>query len=106
MITIERIFVEVNNLDPDDLRRWIEARLVRPDGEPGAYRFAEMDVARIRLILELRDVFEVGEPVLPTVLSLIDQIYDLRRRMRQLNQAMEHILPAESRAALLRHLEG
>jgi len=106
MITIERIFVEVQNLDPDDLRRWIEARLIRPDGEPGAYLFAEIDVARIRLILELRDMFEVSEPALPTVLSLIDQIYDLRRRMRHLNQAMERILPAESRAALLRHLEG
>jgi chaperone modulatory protein CbpM len=106
MITVERFLVEVRDLDPDDLHRWIEARLIRPDGEPGAYRFAEIDVARVRLIVALRDVFEVSEPALPTVLSLIDQIYDLRRRMRQLNQAMEHILPAESRAALLRHLEG
>lgn len=106
MMTIERILVEVRGLDAGDLQRWIEARLIRPDGAPGAYRFAEIDVARIRLILELRDVLEVTEPALPTVLSLVDQLYDLRRRMRQLSQAMGSVLPAESRAALLRHLDG
>jgi chaperone modulatory protein CbpM len=105
-MTIDRILIEIKNLDPDDLNRWIEACLIRPDGAPGAYRFAEIDVARIRLIVELRDVLDVTEPALPTVLSLIDQLYDLRRRMRQLSQAMETTLPAESRAALLRHLEG
>jgi chaperone modulatory protein CbpM len=106
MISIERIFVEVRDLDPDDLARWIEARLILPDGKPGAYRFEEIDVARIRLIMDLRDVMEITEPALPTVLSLLDQIYDLRRQMRRLDQAMESTLTAEVKAALLRHLEG
>jgi hypothetical protein len=51
-------------------------------------------------------VMEITEPALPTVLSLLDQIYDLRRQMRRLDQAMESTLTAEVKAALLRHLEG
>jgi chaperone modulatory protein CbpM len=102
MMTIETILVEFSNLRPEELHRWIARRYVRPAGEPGEWRFHEMDVARLRLILDLRDTFEITEPALPTVLSLIDQLYDLRRRMHQLNAA----LPAELRAALQGHLEG
>jgi chaperone modulatory protein CbpM len=104
MMTIERVFMEVRELASEDLERWIAAELVRPDGERGDWRFAEIDVARIRLILELRDVLEISEPALPTVLSLLDQLYGMRRRMRQLNEAMEAHLAPDVRAALQRHL--
>ncbi len=104
MITIERIFLEIRNLDPADLDRWIAEQYIRPEGEPGAWRFQEIDVARIRLIIELRDTLEITEPALPTVLSLLDQLYELRRQMRQLNAAMEATLPVEMRAALIGRL--
>ncbi len=106
MIGIETIFVEFSQLRPDELERWIAATYIRPEGEPGAYLFHEIDVARLRLLLELRDTCEVPEPAFPTVLSLLDQLYDLRRRMRRLNDAMEATVPAEIRTALARHLEG
>ncbi len=106
MISLEQVFLEVRTLEPAALERWIAAEWVRPDGGPGAYRFETIDIARIRLILELQEVFEVSEPAMPAVLSLIDQIYDLRRRMRRLNQAMEAVLPSAQLGALLRHLEG
>lgn len=105
MITIERIFLEIRNLDPADLDRWIAEQYIRPEGEPGAWRFQEIDVARIRLIIELRDTLEITEPALPTVLSLLDQLYELRRQMRQLNAAMEATLPVEMRTALALRLE-
>jgi len=106
MMTIEHVVLEVRDLAPADLERWIAAELVRPDGEKGRWRFREIDVARIRLILELRDVLEIDEPALPTVLSLLDQLYGLRRRMRALNEAMETMIAPEVRAALQRHLSG
>ncbi|HQT40235.1 MAG TPA: chaperone modulator CbpM [Acidocella sp.] len=106
MISFERIFVEIRELSPDDLNRWIADNLVRPLGTPGAYQFQEIDVARIKLIMTLRDELEVGEPALPTVLSLLDQLYDLRRQMRRLNEAVETTVPLEIRKALLRHLDG
>jgi chaperone modulatory protein CbpM len=36
----------------------------------------------VRLIRELRDELAVNEEALPVVLSLLDQLYALRRRVR------------------------
>ena len=101
MITIETLRIEVSGLDDDDLLRWIDNAWVRPDGEPGRYLFREIDVARVRLILELRDEMQVNEEALPVVLSLLDQLYALRRQARQLTRAMEQNLPDEVRRNLL-----
>jgi chaperone modulatory protein CbpM len=106
MIGIETIFLEFRGLQRDELDRWITQQWVKPEGAPGAYRFHDIDIARIKLILELRDTMEVPEPALPTVLSLLDQLYEMRRRMKQLNAAMEQALPADMRAVLLQHLGG
>ncbi len=99
MITFDSIKLEILGLDAEELARWIGAELVRADGPPGAWRFEEIDVARIRLILELRHELEVEERSLPIVLSLMDQLYDLRRRMARLNSALGE-LPEEVRAGL------
>jgi chaperone modulatory protein CbpM len=104
MITFEALKVELRDLDREELGRWIEAALVRAEGTPGAWRFQEIDAARIRLILELRHDLEVEEPTLPVVLSLVDQLYDMRRRMRRLNEALTEV-PPEIRAALLTRLQ-
>jgi chaperone modulatory protein CbpM len=104
MITVETILLEIQDLSPDDLSRWIGEDLVRPEGPPGNYRFHEIDVARIRLILELRGTLEVNETALPAMLHLLDQLYGLRRQMRRLNAAMAEIVPEELRIALSNHL--
>jgi chaperone modulatory protein CbpM len=105
MITLETIFVEFTRLHPDDLNRWIAESYIRPEGEPGAYRFRDIDIARLRLIIDLRDTCEIPEPAFPTVLSLIDQLYDLRRQMLHLNAALDELLPAEIRATLQARLQ-
>ncbi len=105
MITFETILLEFHELQAEDLRRWIDNNWVRPAGTAERYEFHEIDLARIRLILELRDTMEVNEPALPTVLSLLDQLYEMRRQMHRLNRAMG-VMPAEMRAMLLAHLEG
>jgi chaperone modulatory protein CbpM len=88
MIPIETVVVEVGGLDRTTLERWIDAALVRPEGEPGAWRFREIDVARVRLIVELRGELRVEERTLPVVLSLLDQLYDARRAMRRFGEAV------------------
>lgn len=95
MITIERITTLVIGLDLQDLGRWIADDWVRPEGSPGHYRFAEIDVARVRLILELRDGMGLDESAIPVVLSLLDQLYETRRGMRQLQAAITATLPPE-----------
>jgi chaperone modulatory protein CbpM len=71
MITLDILRARFTALREDDLQRWIGEGHVR-------------DVERVRLILELRDVMQVNEEALPVVLSLLDQLYALRRRLRDL----------------------
>lgn len=87
MIGIETLCRQIG-LDPANLERWIDAALVRPDGEPGDWRFQEIDVARVRLIVELHHTMHVEEQTLPVVLSLLDQLYDARRALRRIGMAM------------------
>ena len=77
MIDIETLFTQVSGLDPDDLERWILNSWVRPAGNADRYEFREIDVARVRLIQELRDELQVNEDAIPVVLSLLDQLHDV-----------------------------
>jgi chaperone modulatory protein CbpM len=61
-------------------------------------------VARARLILEMRDEMEINEDALPVVLLLLDQLYDLRRQMRDLNSAFLQVVPKDVRLDLAAHL--
>lgn len=89
MITFEILCARFTALSPDDLRRWITEGYVRPGAAEGELQFQEIDVERVRLILELRDEMQVNEEALPLVLSLLDQLYALRRRMKRLGLAPE-----------------
>jgi len=84
MITLDILCARFTSLNPDDLRRWIAEGHIRTDRAADDLIFTEIDVERVRLILELRDLMQVNEEALPIVLSLLDQIYELRRRMRAL----------------------
>jgi chaperone modulatory protein CbpM len=84
MITLDILCARFTALNPDDLRRWIAEGHVRTDRAADDLVFTEIDVERVRLILELRDLMQVNEEAMPIVLSLLDQIYELRRRMRAL----------------------
>jgi chaperone modulatory protein CbpM len=100
MITINSLSVTLSGLDPDDLQRWIDNAWVRPDGAPGEYRFHDIDIARLRLILQLRDDMGLDEAAMPVVLSLLDQLYETRRQIRHFYNVMETTLPPEIHAQL------
>ena len=80
MITIDLLCARFAALSPEEVRRWVAEGLLRP--EQGDV-FAEIDVERVRLILDLRDTLDVNEEALPVVLGLLDQIYALRRQLRE-----------------------
>ena len=86
-----------------DLTLWIERRWVRPHHtgpEPGrGWSFSAIDLARIELICDLRHDLAIDDEALPVVLSLIDTVHGLRRRLALLGEALAH-LPPETRAAL------
>ncbi len=101
---IEVLIAQVPGLQRPDLERWISYAWVKPDERDGEYEFCEIDVARTRLIRELRDELEVNEDALPVVLSLLDQLYDLRRRMREISDAIDHTVPQDVLQNLVAHL--
>ena len=89
MITIGVLVDQVAGLRERDVQRWIELAWVRPQGKAGQWFFREIDVARVRLILTLQADLQIAEDALPTVLSLLDQLYDARRQLRLLADAIE-----------------
>jgi chaperone modulatory protein CbpM len=75
MISIDALIRMIAGLQEAELRHWIDERWVRPEAMSGGYVFREVDVARVRLIIELRQELAIDEEALPVVLQLLDQVY-------------------------------
>lgn len=101
MITIETLCLQVEGLTRADVEHWIVQAWVRPEGEPGHYLFRDIDVARVRLIMELRRDMRVEDESLPIVLSLLDQLYAARRQLRRVRDVIARHAPEEARQELL-----
>ena len=97
MISIEILVNQMSGLQRQDVERWIAYEWVRPDSDGGHYVFQDIDVARVRLIWTLRDDMSVNEEALPVVLSLLDQLYDLRRRLRDLGETLNRTAAGKER---------
>lgn len=90
----------LGDLDRAELTAWIERGWVCPDVTgTDDWEFHEIDVARARLIRDLRRTMELTEDAVELALSLLDQVYDLRATLSDLRQAIEG-QPAEVRAAI------
>jgi chaperone modulatory protein CbpM len=105
MITLEAVCATVAGLRPADVQRWIDNAWVRPEEQAGVWRFEAIDVARVRLIVELRDDMRVPEDSLPVVLSLLDQLHDTRRELQALRRAIAEVVRDEQREAMRQALQ-
>jgi chaperone modulatory protein CbpM len=88
MIGIDDLLVRVRGLERRELLRWVENRWVLPEERAQTWVFHEVDVARVELIFEIHRDFAVDDEAMPLVLSLLDQVYSLRRQMRRLCDAV------------------
>ena len=86
METLE--FIGRSHLDPATLNAWVEAEWLVPDTSRDTLRFSEADLARARLIRDLKVDFGVNDEGIAIVLHLLDQLYGLRCLMRDIH-AME-----------------
>lgn len=92
------------DLDAAELARWIECRWVRPERqEDDDWVFHDIDIARVRLIYDLRRDLEAAEETVPLFLSLLDQVYELRRTLKAMTEAVE-AQPDHVQAAILEAL--
>jgi chaperone modulatory protein CbpM len=92
MLTFEQVVAEIG-IDGADLKIWVEQRWVLPTRQAERLMFDDADMARVRLIRELRSDLLVNEEAMPVVLSLLDQIHALRRALARLNGAIESASP-------------
>ncbi|MFO1039946.1 MAG: chaperone modulator CbpM [Geminicoccaceae bacterium] len=100
MKTIEEVCRELGCVEVTEIRAWIAAEWVRPPQTAGEPAFRDVDVARVHLLADLRHDLALDEEAVPVVLSLMDQLYDTRRRMRALVDAVLARSEAEHKAVL------
>jgi chaperone modulatory protein CbpM len=94
---VTALFTDVTQVE---LVTWVERGWVLPDTADTGMEFHEIDVARVSLIRDLRRDMDVGEDAIPLVLSLLDQVYELRRTLKSVLGALEH-QPADVQSAIL-----
>ncbi len=99
----EEVVALFGDVGSGELTTWVERGWVRPDAAGAAWEFREIDVARVRLIRDLRRGMEVTEDTVGLMLPLLDQVYELRGQMRRLLGAIGR-QPEGVRAAILEAL--
>ena len=98
LVSFEEVVAEIQ-VSQGELTAWIKRSWVLPVEQGGRYFFDDADLARARLIAELHHDLEVNEEAMPVVLRLLDQVYELRRTLSDLNRAIQ-ALPEDARDTL------
>jgi len=89
MMRLTAVVALFPELRETELLTWVERGWVRPRPSGEEWEFQDIDVARVRLIRDLRHDMAVQEETMPLVLSLLDQLYALRGQMRAVARAVE-----------------
>lgn len=106
MKTFTEVIVMIGRIDRIDLTSWIDRGWVVPSGDGDREPvFSEPDIARIQMICDLRRDLVVDEETIPLVLSLLDQVYALRRQRNALTEAIKQ-QPEAVRTAILDQLRS
>jgi chaperone modulatory protein CbpM len=83
MIRIDAVIARFPGLEAPQIADWVARGWVHAEGAgPAEWVFTDIDVARLHLLRDLRVDLELDEESLPLVLSLLDQVYGLRRTLR------------------------
>jgi chaperone modulatory protein CbpM len=103
MIALAELLDRFAGLDRRELTRWVENRWILPERRETTWIFHEIDVARVELIIEVRREFAIDDEAVSLMLGLLDQVYDLRRQLGRLCDALA-AQPPEIQAAVKRAL--
>jgi chaperone modulatory protein CbpM len=102
-LTEQAVVANVERLTLRELRIWAREGWVRPAQGAHGLVFDDLDVARIRLLCDLRKDMALPNDAIPVVLTLIDHLHRTRRELRQLTQAVDE-QPNDVRKAIIRTL--
>lgn len=100
MLNEQEVLARITALDPSRLALCMAQDWVRPrQGENGP-AFDQTDLARLRLISELTEIWDIDDNAMPLILSLLDEVVALRRRILALDGALL-AQPEETCAAVI-----
>lgn len=69
-------------IEVEVVRVWVDEGWILPRQSEGAALFTDMDLARARLIRDLRGDLGVNHEGVGVILDLLDQVHGLRRALR------------------------
>ena len=95
-----QVVASVRRLRLRELRLWVNEGWIRPAAGENGPVFDEIDVARIRLVCDLRQDMSLPPEAVPVVLSLLDQVHGLRRELRDLARAVDQQPEAARRGVI------
>jgi chaperone modulatory protein CbpM len=109
MIRLDEVVRAVGGVEAAEIERWVAKGWVVPEGNHDGPVFRQVDVARVRLIAEIHRDCDIDEETMPVVLSLLDQVYALRRGLKEileiLGEQPEDVRQAVAAAFSRRHAD-
>lgn len=91
--TEQQTLTLVASLTPTRLAALIEAEAVAPARSPEGRVFRPVDIARLELLCEFADLYDMEAESLAVMISLIDQLHDARRDLRAMLAAVRNEPP-------------
>ena len=85
----EETIATISLLSATRLKAFMRADAVRPIHGDSGLVFRQIDLARLELLCDLSEHFELGEDALGIVLSLVDQLHCARSELRVISEAIE-----------------
>jgi chaperone modulatory protein CbpM len=90
MISKEQ-FLSASGVQVQTLEFWLEQEWLIPQQVDTEMRFSDGDVARARLIQNLKADFGVNDQGVDVVLHLVDQLHGMRRAFAQLHKDVSEL---------------
>jgi chaperone modulatory protein CbpM len=89
----------------DELMVWVERRWVRPIRSDQTLQFDDIDVARLRMIIDFHHDLAIDDEAMPVVLDLIDRLHASHVQLRNLLRAVAN-LPEAAQNAVIEQITG
>ncbi len=88
MIREAELIAQFTTLERQVLTTWIEEGVIEPARDDEGYLFDPVDESRVALACDLHYRMGLEHASLPIILSLIDQLHDMRHHLRTLTRAL------------------
>jgi len=105
MIRESQLYARFSCLDRQVLLAWVEEGVVEPRSDNDELVFDPADEARVALACDLHYRMGLDHASLPIILSLIDQLHDVRHHLRTITRAVAE-QPDEIRDLIRRRITG